>query len=223
MELLRDPIRLSFAFLGPLLLMLAFGFGISFDVEKLKFAAYDQDNSMESGSLSRPSPARAILRAGADPQPGRARRAPAQRRAATRDRDPSFFGRDLMSRRCRSSRSCSTGRCRSAPKPPRLRHRLAAQYAQSFAASRRRPATWRRRSRSRPLSLQPGLQERQRDGASVIMLMLILIRRSCRRSASSGEGNRLDRQFPLDADQPLRIPVRKQLPYIAVAMGSFAM
>jgi hypothetical protein len=51
MELLRDPIRLSFAFLGPLLLMLAFGFGISFDVENLKFAAYDQDNSMESRQL----------------------------------------------------------------------------------------------------------------------------------------------------------------------------
>ena len=51
MELLRDPIRLSFAFLGPLLLMLAFGFGISFDVENLKFAAYDQDNTMESRQL----------------------------------------------------------------------------------------------------------------------------------------------------------------------------
>ena len=35
MEILRDPIRLAFALLGPLLLMLVFGYGISFDVEKL--------------------------------------------------------------------------------------------------------------------------------------------------------------------------------------------
>jgi hypothetical protein len=34
-ELLRDPIRLSFAFIGPLILMTAFGYGITFDVENL--------------------------------------------------------------------------------------------------------------------------------------------------------------------------------------------
>jgi ribosome-dependent ATPase len=48
MEFLRDPIRLAFAFLGPLVLMIAFGFGISFDVENLRFAAFDQDNTPES-------------------------------------------------------------------------------------------------------------------------------------------------------------------------------
>src|SRR5262249_16725755 len=32
MELLRDPIRLTFALLGPLILMIAFGYGISLDV-----------------------------------------------------------------------------------------------------------------------------------------------------------------------------------------------
>jgi ribosome-dependent ATPase len=32
MELLRDPIRLTFAFFGPLILMIAFGYGISLDV-----------------------------------------------------------------------------------------------------------------------------------------------------------------------------------------------
>lgn len=51
MELLRDPIRLAFAFLGPLVLMIAFGFGISFDVENLRFAAFDQDNTPESRQL----------------------------------------------------------------------------------------------------------------------------------------------------------------------------
>jgi ribosome-dependent ATPase len=51
MELLRDPIRLAFAFLGPLILMIAFGYGISFDVEHLRFAAFDQDRTPESRSL----------------------------------------------------------------------------------------------------------------------------------------------------------------------------
>jgi len=51
MELLRDPIRLSFAFIGPVILMLAFGYGITFDVENLKYAAFDQDRTPESRRL----------------------------------------------------------------------------------------------------------------------------------------------------------------------------
>ena len=51
MELLRDPIRLAFAFVGPVILMLAMGYGITFDVENLKYAAYDQDQTPESRRL----------------------------------------------------------------------------------------------------------------------------------------------------------------------------
>ena len=51
MELLRDPIRLAFAFVGPVILMLAFGYGITFDVENLKYAAFDQDQTPESRRL----------------------------------------------------------------------------------------------------------------------------------------------------------------------------
>jgi ribosome-dependent ATPase len=51
MELLRDPIRLSFALLGPLILMIAFGYGISLDVEHLRFGAFDQDRTPESRNL----------------------------------------------------------------------------------------------------------------------------------------------------------------------------
>src|SRR5262245_47879673 len=51
MELLRDPIRLAFAFFGPLILMIAFGYGISFDVERLSFGAFDQDRTPESREL----------------------------------------------------------------------------------------------------------------------------------------------------------------------------
>jgi ribosome-dependent ATPase len=47
-ELLRDPIRLTFALCGTALLMLVFGFGISTDVNNLSFAVLDHDQSHES-------------------------------------------------------------------------------------------------------------------------------------------------------------------------------
>jgi ribosome-dependent ATPase len=50
-ELLRDWVRLSFALLGPLLLLLTFGYGITFDVENLSFAALDRDHSADSRQL----------------------------------------------------------------------------------------------------------------------------------------------------------------------------
>ena len=51
LELLRDPIRLAFAVLGPIILMLAFGYGISFDIENLQMAAFDQDETTQSRQL----------------------------------------------------------------------------------------------------------------------------------------------------------------------------
>ena len=50
-EILRDPLRLTFAFLGPIILMLTFGYGISFDVMSLPYAVYDRDQSIESRQL----------------------------------------------------------------------------------------------------------------------------------------------------------------------------
>ena len=50
-EIQRDPIRLAFALLGPLILLVTFGFGISFDVERLPFAVYDADQTPESREL----------------------------------------------------------------------------------------------------------------------------------------------------------------------------
>ena len=47
-ELLRDPIRLTFALFGTALLMLVFGFGISTDVNNLTFAVLDRDQTHES-------------------------------------------------------------------------------------------------------------------------------------------------------------------------------
>ncbi|PPD09773.1 MAG: multidrug ABC transporter ATP-binding protein [Methylocystis sp.] len=50
-EVLRDPLRLAFALLGPISLMVAFGYGISFDVEHLSYAVLDQDQTLESRQL----------------------------------------------------------------------------------------------------------------------------------------------------------------------------
>jgi ribosome-dependent ATPase len=47
-EIMRDPVRIAFALLSPMLLMFAFGYGISFDVEHLRFAVFDQSRSIES-------------------------------------------------------------------------------------------------------------------------------------------------------------------------------
>lgn len=45
LELMRDPIRATLAIFGALLLMLVMGFGISMDVEDLRFAVIDHDGS----------------------------------------------------------------------------------------------------------------------------------------------------------------------------------
>jgi ribosome-dependent ATPase len=48
LELLRDPIRLSFALLGTAFLMVVFGFGITMDVDNMSFAVLDGDQTPES-------------------------------------------------------------------------------------------------------------------------------------------------------------------------------
>jgi ribosome-dependent ATPase len=48
MEIRRDRLRLGFALFLPMLLMLLFSYGISFDIENLAYAVLDNDNSTES-------------------------------------------------------------------------------------------------------------------------------------------------------------------------------
>lgn len=45
LELLRDPIRMTLAVLGSLILMFVLGYGINLDVENLRFAVLDNDNT----------------------------------------------------------------------------------------------------------------------------------------------------------------------------------
>ncbi len=50
LELWRDPIRLTFALLGSIILMFILGYGITLDVEDLSFAILDHDQTPESQS-----------------------------------------------------------------------------------------------------------------------------------------------------------------------------
>ena len=47
-QIMRDPIRLAFAFMGSALLMIVCGFGITTDVEHVRLAAFDRDQSQDS-------------------------------------------------------------------------------------------------------------------------------------------------------------------------------
>jgi ribosome-dependent ATPase len=47
-QIRRDPVRLAFAFIGSALLMLVFGFGITTDVEHVRYATFDRDHTPES-------------------------------------------------------------------------------------------------------------------------------------------------------------------------------
>ncbi|MGQ3675835.1 ribosome-associated ATPase/putative transporter RbbA [Xanthobacter sp. TB0139] len=48
LELQRDPVRLAFALLGTALLMIIFGYGITLDVDKVRFTVLDRDQTPES-------------------------------------------------------------------------------------------------------------------------------------------------------------------------------
>jgi len=51
LEVMRDPVRLAFSLLGTAFLMLVFGYGISYDVERLNYAVLDGDRSAESRTV----------------------------------------------------------------------------------------------------------------------------------------------------------------------------
>src|SRR5690606_31023606 len=51
-ELRRDPVRLTLALLGSLVLMLVMGYGITMDVEDLHYAVLDHDRSLASDSYT---------------------------------------------------------------------------------------------------------------------------------------------------------------------------
>ena len=51
LELRRDRIRLTFALLGPIILLVTAAWSVSFDVEKVQFAVLDHDQTHDSRQL----------------------------------------------------------------------------------------------------------------------------------------------------------------------------
>jgi ribosome-dependent ATPase len=96
LEILRDPVRLAFAFVGSLVLMLAFGFGITTDVENIRFAPLDLDQTPESRAyVAEFESAPSFL-----PQPSILSQREAEQRLRANDISlaielPTLFGRDL--------------------------------------------------------------------------------------------------------------------------------
>jgi len=48
MEIRRDPIRLAVALLGPIIMMIVFGYGITLDIENIPYAVRERDRTPES-------------------------------------------------------------------------------------------------------------------------------------------------------------------------------
>jgi ribosome-dependent ATPase len=99
-ELRRDPIRLAFALVGPIILMLAFGYGISFDIENLQTATFDQDDTPQSRELLQGFEGSRYF----SMQPPIASSEQAERRLRSGNTQivvevPPGFGRDLLNRR----------------------------------------------------------------------------------------------------------------------------
>ena len=99
-ELIRDPIRLAFALLGPILLMITFGYGISFDVEDMPYAVFDQDQSAESRQfLENFSGSRYFSEQAAVTTPAAADQMLKSGKARVIIEIPPGFGRDLLTGR----------------------------------------------------------------------------------------------------------------------------
>jgi ribosome-dependent ATPase len=117
LELQRDPVRATMALVGSLLLMFVMGYGISMDVEDLRFAVLDRDQTALSRNY-------ALTLAGSryfSERPPLADYADLDRRMRSGELSlaleiPPGFARDVArGKPCRSARG-STARCRSAPK-----------------------------------------------------------------------------------------------------------
>ena len=226
-ELLRDPIRLAFAMFGPIILMLAFGYGISFDIENLQMAAFDQDNTPESrqlleGFFRLP----VFLGAAAYHLSSRGGAAsekwqhPNRRRSSQRVW-PRFAERLAARGRCVGRRRHDVPRG-NLEKLCHRRRQEAGRGPPEAVAARRKPECLERRRYPDSLSLQPGLSQRQRHGAERIHAdALSDPRHHVGDCGGAGEGNRLHCQFPLHSDYQARVPARQAAPIRRGRHGEF--
>ena len=211
-QLLRDRMRLSFSFIGPAVLLLALGYGVTFDVENLKYAAFDQDQTPESRRLLESfSSSRYFTERPPISSPEELEQRMRSGELALVVEIPAGFGRDLANLhppeagfwvdgafpyRSEITKGYVTGlalcpeSCRGAPWPECRVQRLP-----------RRPQS------RRSLPLQPGLQEHLRHGPErhhdhVVCDPVSHGDHRCR----AREGSRFDRQFSVHSHQQIGVP-----------------
>ena len=169
-ELLRDPIRLAFALVGPIILMFAFGFGISFDIENLATASFDQDDTPQSRDLLQGFDGSRYFSV----QPPITSADEAERRLKSGNTQivvevPPGFGRDLLNKPHAGSRRDGRRRDdvprRDVEELCDRRHQEAGRGIAAEPASRGERQRLDGRRYPDPLSLQSGLSQRERDGA----------------------------------------------------------
>ncbi|AOY96460.1 multidrug ABC transporter ATP-binding protein [Cupriavidus sp. USMAA2-4] len=99
-ELARDKLRLAFAILGPVILLLAAAWSVSFDVENVRFAALDRDQSLASRELLEQfAGSRYFVPAGTVRDETEAQQALRAARASLVVEIPPDFGRELLAGR----------------------------------------------------------------------------------------------------------------------------
>lgn len=224
LEVLRDPVRLAFAFGGSALLMLLFAYGVTMDVEGVRFAALDLDRSPESRMVLRAFEGSRYFSA----QPQVASQEEARARLEANDVSlvleiPPHFGRDL---RRGSSPEVSAWIDGSMPfRGETIRgyvQALHAQILQSLTSDRPTP----------PLRFQSAIASRFRynptfesiyvivPGVPPMLLMLIpaiLTAVSVSREKELGSIT----NFYVTPTTRLEFLVGKQLPYVAIGFANF--
>jgi len=99
-ELARDRLRLAFAILGPIVLLLAAAWSVSFDVENVRFTVLDRDQSLASRELLEQfSGSRYFVPAGTARDEAQARQVLRAASASLVVEIPPGFGRDLLAGR----------------------------------------------------------------------------------------------------------------------------
>lgn len=225
LEIRRDPARLAFALLGPALLLITFGYGISFDVEHLAFAALDQDRSAQSRQLLETFQGSRYFDEQADIT------APAEMDARMQSGElklaieiPPDFGKDLM-----RGRTPEVGVWLDGAMP--FRAETTRGYVTGLAQSYVTDETLRQQGRAvdpYPVGIEPRYRYNQAFKSanaivpSVIMLMLVLIP-----AITTALGIVKEKEtgsianFQSTPVTKLEFLLGKQLPYVGIAAISF--
>ena len=214
-ELLRDPIRLAFALVGPIVLMFAFGFGISFDIENLETASFDQDDTPQSRDLLQGFEGSRYFSV----QPPITSADEAERRLRSGNTQivvevPPGFGRDLLNDRTPEVDATVDGAMtfRGETSKNYVTGVIRKQGEELLRRQRRAGSAnaWTDDDIQTRFRYNQAVLERERDGAKHFHAAAVPDSGDhvgdCGRAR---EGDRLHRQLPLDPDHPIRVPDRQ--------------